>query len=59
LRRLVIESDVVDATILSIDLLKTPASRVGGEARIVLLACEAFLLCGRHDLAVDQQRALS
>src|SRR5436305_3743686 len=40
--RLVIESDVVDATILSIDLLKTPAGRVGGEARIVLLAREAL-----------------
>jgi hypothetical protein len=53
---LVVEAHRVELLGGDARLLQHVLDRVGGEARVVLLAGEPLLLAGGHDLAVAQQR---
>ncbi len=50
--RLVVEGDEIDVLEGAAGLPQAVAHRLGGEARVVLLAREALLLRGRHDATV-------
>ncbi len=54
-KRLVVEANVCQIGRLDVRLPQTIAGRVHGERRVTLLAGEALLLRGGHDLAVPQQ----